>query len=320
MARKRIAVVGMGNIARNYHLPSLARLEREGVVELAAAVDCDADRARELAAQYGFRRCYADYRQMLDAEVPDAVWLLLPTAVIGEAARFFLAQGVPTMIEKPPAASVAEARALIEVASTHGAPHQVAFNRRYAPLLGRMKALLAEAGEITGLSCQFFRYNRREPDFAYGTGLHGIDTLRFLGDGEVCAVETRPGRGGSALITLAYTNGAQAVMEMLPQVGIQSERYTAHAGQRTVVVEGVVGWLTHFPGFVCCYDAAREALRVDSDPAEPREVIAGFYGESAHFLACLERGETPGPNLASSLRSIEIAEAVQRGVSIAFPD
>lgn len=319
MNKLRIAVVGMGFIAREYHLPSLARLEREGAVELAAAVDCDEGRAGALAAQYGIRRCYADYREMLDREAPDAVWLLLPTAIIAEAATYLLAQGVPTMIEKPPAASVTQARALLEVAQAHGTPHQVAFNRRYAPLLARMRALLREAEETSALSCQFYRHHRGEPDFGYGTGLHGLDALRFLGSGEVCAVETRPCPAGGALVTLTYTNGARAVMEMLPQVGMQSERYTAHAGERTVMVDGVIGWLTRYPGFLRCYDAGREALYLQNDVDEPREVLGGFYGESAHFVHRLQRGEKTAPDLAASLRSLEIAEAVQRGVTATFP-
>lgn len=319
MRELRIAVVGMGFIAREYHLPSLARLEREGAVELVAAVDRDEGRALPLAERFGIRRCYADYREMLDREAPDAVWLLLPTAVIAEAAEYCLARGVPAMIEKPPAASVAEARGLLEVAQAHGTPHQVAFNRRYAPLLQRMKALLCEAGETSALSCQFYRHHRREPEFPYGTGLHGLDALRFLEGGEVCGVETRPGRAGGVLVTLAYASGALAVMEMLPQVGVQSERYTAHAGERTVVVDGVIGWLTRYPGFLRCYDAGREALCLENSADQPAEVLGGFYDESAHFVRCLQRGEAPGPDLAASLRSLEIAEAVQRGVSATFP-
>jgi len=320
MKALRVAVVGTGSIARNYHLPSLARLEREGTVELVAAVDRDEDRVRDAAARFGVRRRYADYREMLERETPDAVWLLVPTAVIADVAGYFLARGVPAMIEKPPASSVAEARALLDIAQAHGTPHQVAFNRRHAPLLTRMKELLTEAGETTALSCQFFRYRRGEPEFAYGTGLHGLDALRFLGDGEVCAVETRASRAGAAAITLEYSNGAHAVMEMLPQVGVQSERYTAHAGERTVMADGMIGWLTRYPGFLRCYDSGHETLYVDNGAEDqPPEVVSGFYGEDAHFVHCLQRGEKPGPDLAASLRSLEIAEAVQRGVSATFP-
>ena len=320
MRRLRIAVVGAGSIARRYHLPSLARLADEGKpIRLAAMCDLVAERAREASARFGFEKTYTDYRSMLDAEAPDAVWALVPTPAMREVAGFFLSQGVPTMMEKPPGQNSLETRELLDIAETHQSPNQVAFNRRHAPLLRRMSALLTEAGRISALSCQFCRVQRTEPHFAYGTGLHGLDALRFLGDSEVCEVHTRTGGRGSALVTLIYESGAQGIMEMLPQVGVQSERYTGHAAQRTVVVDGLVGWLTLFPGFLRSYDNGKSALFIDNaeDP-EPDEVISGFYGESAHFIESLVSGKPPSPDLASSLRSVQIAEAVDRGASVVF--
>ena len=67
----------------------------------------------------------------------------------------------------------------------------MAFSRRYAPYLLRMKSLLAEVGAIDPLSRQFHCVQRSEPRFAYGTGPHGLDTLRFLASSEVCAPSAR---------------------------------------------------------------------------------------------------------------------------------
>lgn len=146
MRTLRIAVVGAGSIARRYHLPSLARLVGEGKpLRLGAVCDLVADRAGEASATFGFERAYTDYRAMLDAEAPDAVWVLVPTPAMREVAGFFLSHGVPTMMEKPPGQTSHETRQLLEIAQTHQTPNQVAFNRRHAPLLLRMKALLAEA-------------------------------------------------------------------------------------------------------------------------------------------------------------------------------
>ena len=69
MARLRIAVVGAGNIARSYHLPSLRRLaDQDSELELAALCDMVEERARAMAERFGFARAYTDYRAMLDAE------------------------------------------------------------------------------------------------------------------------------------------------------------------------------------------------------------------------------------------------------------
>jgi myo-inositol 2-dehydrogenase / D-chiro-inositol 1-dehydrogenase len=315
----RVALVGAGGIAERYHLPSLRRLANEGRVTLAALCDVNPARAQEMAARFGFERVLTDYRALPDQVAPDAVWTPVPFPLMREIAGYFLARGLPTLMEKPPGANSAETRALRDIALTHGTPHQVAFNRRHAPLLLRMKALLAEVGPVQALSCQFYRHNRTEDYFPFGTGLHGLDALRFLAGSEVREVQTRMGSRGSVLVTLELEEGALALFEMLPQVGVQSERYTAHAGARTVVVDGVIGWLTLFPGFLQCFDAGELTLTVDNtaDP-QPPEVVSGFYGESAHFVQALTLGQPPAPDLATALRSVEIAEAVQRGESATF--
>jgi predicted dehydrogenase len=108
-------------------------------------------------------------------------------------------------------------------------------------------------------------------------------------------------------------------MEMLPQVGVQSERYTAHAGDRTVVVDGIIGWLTLFPGFMQRFDGGEITEEVDNRQSDdPPEMISGFYGESRHFVEALRAGQRPTPDLQTALRSVEIAEAVNAGRSVAF--
>lgn len=314
----RIAVIGAGSIAQRYHLPSLQRLAEEGLpIERAAIGDVDAAKAAQAAARFGFRESYADYTALLDAVAPDAVWALVPFERMREVAGFFLAQGVPTLMEKPPGKNSQETQELLEIAQQRGTPHQVAFNRRHAPALQRMAALLHEAGEMRAVGCQFYRVRRREPYFAYGTGLHGLDALRYLAMGEVCELHTERGPRGSALVTLRYDDGSIGSMEMFPQVGYQSERYTGHAGERSVIVEGVIDWLTRYPGFLTCYQAGERILHEDYAATSPApEVSGGFYGESKHFITCLLAGERPQPDLAEALLSVRLAEAVLRGESL----
>jgi predicted dehydrogenase len=318
MGTLRIAVVGAGNIARNYHLPSLRRLaEEDSEIELAALCDMVEDRAKTMAERFRFARAYTDFRAMLDAEAPDAVWVLVPFPVTREVAGYFLANKVPTFMEKPPGQNSRETRELLEIAQRHGTPNQVAFNRRHAPLLKKIKSLVAEVGvPVDALSCQFYRYNRSEDDFAFGTGLHGLDALRFLGSREVQGVYVHPGLRGSALVRLDFEGGIYGSFEMFPEVGIQSERYTVHAGNRTIVVDGAVGWLTLFPGFLQCFDAGKLTLEIDNAlEKQPAEVVSGFYGESAHFISSLRGVVLPAPDLGAALRSVEIAEAANQAIT-----
>ena len=309
----RVCVVGVGSIARRYHLPSLARLAADGLIALEAVCDVVAERAHAAATTFGFTRAYADYRQMLDTVRPDAVWVLVPISAMREVAGHFLSSGVPTFMEKPPGASSRETRELLALAQTHRTPHQVAFNRRYAPLVQRMAGLLRQMGECQGVSCQFYRVRRGEQGFAFGTALHGLDAMCFFQGGTVHEVHTRYAPRGCALVTLCFRGGGLGTMEMRPLVGVQSERYTAHAGERTVVVDGVVEWLAAFPGYLECYDAGICTLREQPAVDTPPEEASGFYGESAHFVRCLLGGVAPEPDLSEALRSVRVAEAVQEG-------
>ncbi|MCD6519758.1 MAG: Gfo/Idh/MocA family oxidoreductase, partial [Anaerolineae bacterium] len=292
-----IGVIGTGHIAQNYHLPSLQKLAEGGLpIRRCALCDLNKQRAQQAAERFGFARVYTDYRKMLEAEALDAVWVLVPIPQMREVAGFTLSHGIPTLMEKPPGKNSQEARELWELANKHGTPHQVAFNRRFAPLLRRMKELLQEAGEVSAVSCQFYRYRRTEPGFAYGTGLHGLDTLCFLNGSEVEEVHTYPRAHNGALVILEHANGSHSLMEMLPQTGIQSERYTGHAGERTVMVDGTIAWLSLYPGYLRYFDQGKETLNVRGEEGPP-EVVSGFYGESAHFIDCLLRGVSPSPDL-----------------------
>ncbi len=312
----RIAVVGAGNISQNYHLPSLRRLaENTAALRLCAICDIDEVRAREVASRFNIAKSYTDYRAMLDAEAPDAVWVLVSPNAMYDTVAYLLTKQIPVFMEKPPAETSQATRALAELAQQ--IPHQVAFNRRYAPLLIKMRDQLIEAGGMAAASCQFYRVRRTEPDFVYGAGLHGLDTLRFLSNSEIRAAYTSSGIGNSRLVTLEFDSGARANVDMLPEVGVQVERYTAHAGDHTIVVDGVIHWLTHYPGFLQHFVNGKETISINSDFAPP-EVIGGYYGESAAFVECLLEGRKPWPDLTASIRSIEVAEAVQQGKDIIF--
>jgi len=318
----RIAVIGAGSIAQRYHLPSLSRLQRDGLgLELAAVCDLDAARAERAAAQYGFARTFTDYETMLTTVRPDAVWVLVPYAAMRQVAGDVLAAGVPTFMEKPPGRSLQEARELAAIAARAGTPTQVAFNRRYAPLVGRAMRLASEAGGVTALSCQFFRCGRQETDFCYATGIHGLDALRYLGPSEVQRVSTLPVGSNGALVTFTFDSGVVAHMQILPQVGVQAERYTIHAGPRSIEIDGLYGPLTTFPGYLRCYDGGRLSFaQENSETPAPAEVICGFQGESQAFVSALQRGGTPTPSLAEALRSVQTAQAVRDGVSLDLTD
>ena len=110
----RVAVAGAGVFGRN-HLRVLRELEAEGAgVALVAAVDPDAARADEAAKQFGIP-VFASIGALLKADLKlDAACVAVPTVKHYEVASELLDAGLDLLIEKPLAATLAEADALIQ--------------------------------------------------------------------------------------------------------------------------------------------------------------------------------------------------------------
>jgi hypothetical protein len=64
----------------------------------------------------------------------------------GRQARGDHGRGLPTLLEKPPGLDVAEIDRLSAAATRTGAPHLVAFNRRFVPLVRELARRLAALG------------------------------------------------------------------------------------------------------------------------------------------------------------------------------
>ncbi len=116
----RVAVAGAGTFGRN-HLRVLRELEAAGLgVALAAAVEPDSARAAEAAAQYRIP-VYASIDELLAARLElHAATVAVPTVEHHAVASALLDAGLDLLVEKPFAASLAEADDLIEKAEKRG--------------------------------------------------------------------------------------------------------------------------------------------------------------------------------------------------------
>ena len=113
----RVAVAGAGAFGKN-HLRVYRELETAGLgVALVAAVEPDPARAAEAAAQYAIP-VYATVDKLLAADLHlDAATVAVPTVRHHAVASTLLDAGVDLLVEKPLAASLAEADDLIQRAA-----------------------------------------------------------------------------------------------------------------------------------------------------------------------------------------------------------
>ncbi len=128
-----MAVAGAGAFGRN-HLRVVRELETEGQpVALVAAVEPDAGRAAEAAKQYGIK-VLATVDELLNADLKlDAACVAVPTVKHHEVASALVDAGLDLLVEKPLAASLAEADDLIERAERGGRILQPGHLERFNP-------------------------------------------------------------------------------------------------------------------------------------------------------------------------------------------
>lgn len=171
--RLRTAVIGVGYLGR-FHAQKYAQLPG---CRLVAVVDANAEAARRVAAELGVR-AETDYRAILD-EV-DAVSIAVPTPLHYEVGCAALRQGVHTLIEKPIATTVEEARELAALAHDNRCVLQVGHLERFNP------AIVAAVGRL-GVP-RFVESHRLAPFKMRGTDvsvvldlmIHDIDLIQEL--------------------------------------------------------------------------------------------------------------------------------------------
>src|SRR5919205_383794 len=121
----RVAVVGAGAFGRN-HARVYRQLEAEMPVRLAAIVDANLQRAETVAREFGGEiRAYASVDDLLRAGKIDAASVAAPTSEHQAIGSKLMEAGVDVLIEKPVAASLAEADKLIAAARRTGRIAQV---------------------------------------------------------------------------------------------------------------------------------------------------------------------------------------------------
>jgi predicted dehydrogenase len=142
--RIRVAVAGLGVIARTVHLPLLER--RRDLFEVVAVADLSAARTAELGERYGVppARRHRDVTELLDAGGFDAL-LLLTTGSHGALAAAALRHGVPVLCEKPLAYTRAETAELAGLAA--GSPRlMVGYMKQYDPAVAELLRQLERVG------------------------------------------------------------------------------------------------------------------------------------------------------------------------------
>lgn len=196
MSTTRIAVAGAGYIGQA-HIAAIA--QNEGL-RLSAIVD-PSTAAQEHAKSLGVP-VYANLDELFAIDKPDGIVLATPNTLHVPQTMQCIAAGVPVLLEKSIAPTVAEAEALVEKIKTTHSLVLIGHHRAHSPIMAKAREVIA-SGQLGRLvtvmgSATFFKPDhyfvdapwRREP----GAGpillnmIHEVHNLRML-CGEIVAVQ-----------------------------------------------------------------------------------------------------------------------------------
>ncbi len=314
MDKVKVALIGAGGMANGVHYPSLAEMED---VEMAALCDLVPDKLEETARRFNIPRTYSDYREMVEKENPDAVYILMPPYHLFDAAVYCLKQGKHVFIEKPPAVTTFQIEELALLANEHNCLTMVGFNRRFCPVMVQAREMQQEAGELNLAVSTFYK---AQPDALYYNGaidvlhcdaIHAVDALRWMG-GEVMELSSHVGSSDSPrmnrwIALTSFLGGATGVLLTNWDSGGRVHTFEMHAPGFSAFVNPDPG------GDTVIYRAGQDPLHILSEEAagtDERHKVYGFYGESRHFIDCIKQGEEPECSFDDAVGSMELADDI----------
>lgn len=183
MSKMRIGVIGVGHLGF-HHARVYSTLEG---VELVGVVDSDADRAKKVSLEFG-APMFTAVEELL-AEGVYAVSIVVPTSAHREVALQCIAAGVDVLVEKPIAATIEEAEAIVEVARKHDRIVQVGHIERFN---GAVVALMEAVKDPRFIEChRLSPYPNRGDDVSVVLDLmiHDLEILLALVGKEVAQVD-----------------------------------------------------------------------------------------------------------------------------------
>jgi predicted dehydrogenase len=320
----RVATSGVGYIARLHALAAQALPD----VVLAAAVNHRPETAAAFAAEFGIPRVYGTVDELLSAGGADVLLVNTPNYLHAAETVAALQAGVHVMVEKPMAMNAREAEAMLAAAQASGARLMVAHCFRFEQEAQWLRAQVAAGrlGDIVrtkgygvhvawGPSGWFTQRKLAGGGALADMGIHAIDIARYLlGDPQPVSVyariETRYTQADvddTGVVIVNWDNGASSTIE--------SGWWQPQADGSCAVTQlyGTAGYGRIYPTYL---DLMRlnptERERVDSGfPAQEQYGApqAMYVAQLAHFLECVQTGQTPAASGEVGLVNMRIVDA-----------
>lgn len=210
MKRTRVGVVGCGHLGAIHSRLLAGRHD----AELVAVVDPVADARGRIAATHGCR-AVGDPRDL--AGLVDAAVIAAPTGLHATVALPLLEAGIDLLIEKPIAATVEDARAIVIAARRHGRVVAVGHVERFNPA---WRVAVERAGRVFAVEAARlapFTFRSMDVGVVHDLMIHDIDLVLSLAPGRLEQVDAQGlratgGHEDMVRARLAFSSGLVATL------------------------------------------------------------------------------------------------------------
>jgi predicted dehydrogenase len=210
-----VAVVGVGVFGRN-HARVYQELQQQGeAVRLVGVVDSNIERADEVAREFGCR-AFGSVEQMLTTHSEiRAASVAAPTVHHLAVARALMQKGVDVLIEKPLAASLAEADELVQLAATYKRIAQAGHLERFNPAVRATIPLLTQPMFFEVHRLSVFTPRSLDVDVVLDLMIHDLDIVLSFANSPVKEVRAvglpiLSGKADIANVRLEFESGCVA--------------------------------------------------------------------------------------------------------------
>ena len=250
-------IIGAGDIVRKRVAPALQNLEN---CELVAVSRNRAELAESFAGEFGAKKWFADWRELVKDEEVEAVYIATPVFLHKEQTIEAARNEKHVLCEKPMALNAKDCEEMIKVCRLNNAKLGIAYYRRFYPVVKRIKEIIAsgEIGKVAVAQINAFEYFNPSPEHSrfwllekeksgggpmMDFGCHRLEVLTDL-FGEVSEIKSIL---GNAAFERETEDTASVILHF--ESGIFANLTVTHAAfeaQDTLIIFGTKGSL-HIP-------------------------------------------------------------------------
>lgn len=312
----RVGVIGVGNMGQ-HHTRILSMLKD---VELVGVADVNVERGIDTASKYRVR-FFEDYRDLL--QHVEAVCIAVPTKLHHSVGMNCLQAGVHVLIEKPIAASIAEAESLVNAAAESQCILQVGHIERFNPAFQELSKVL-KTEELLALEAhRMSPYSDRANDVSVVLDLmiHDIDLLLELASSPVVRLTASGSRASDSgyldyvTATLGFANGIVATLTSSKVTHRKIRRIAAHCKNSLTEADFLnheilihrqttANYMTDYGQVLYRQDGLIE--KVYTSNIEP------LHAELEHFVGCVRGGQQPSVGGEQALKALRLASVIEQ--------